>query len=160
MYRKILEAELVQAEHMSDDAFDCCKQMLTRDPTKRLGANGAREVRPRPGPLPPLPLPLTPSARPGPQIMAHPFFAPIDWERLLAKELEPPFKPEVKGKEDVGNVDRTFLREPAAVTPTMPGVQIMGKEAFQDFTYQHANVLDGQTYSVSDETGHYLRDGK
>jgi hypothetical protein len=44
-------------------------KLLEPDPLKRLGANGAEEVK------------------------KHPFFADIPWLELLEKQVEPPFKP-------------------------------------------------------------------
>ena len=37
------------------------------------------------------------------------------WERLEAKEVEPPFKPTVKGADDTGLIDPEFLREEVRV---------------------------------------------
>lgn len=42
---------------------------------------------------------------------AHPWFADIDWDKLINLELEPPFVPNVKSAEDVGNIDDEFLEE-------------------------------------------------
>lgn len=47
-------------------------QLLTVDPKERLGYNDDANA-----------------------IKAHPFFAGIDWDRLLAKEVTPPFIPKV-----------------------------------------------------------------
>lgn len=71
-YRKILYDPLVFPEHMSAPAKSVLTALLTRDPSKRLGARGAQEIR------------------------AHPFFSGhLDWEKLLAKKIRPPFKPSV-----------------------------------------------------------------
>lgn len=50
---------------------------LTRDPHHRLGCKdgvGAKEIH------------------------AHPFFESIDWVKLAARELQPPYVPDVTGK--------------------------------------------------------------
>ena len=46
-------------------------QLLNREPEKRLGNTGAQEIK------------------------NHPFFASIDWKKLMAKRIHPPFKPSV-----------------------------------------------------------------
>jgi hypothetical protein len=38
-------------------------------------------------------------------IKAHPFFAPIDWDLLMERKLEPPFKPDVNTDVDVRCVE-------------------------------------------------------
>jgi serum/glucocorticoid-regulated kinase 2 len=45
--------------------------LLNREPEKRLGNGGAQEIK------------------------SHPFFASIDWKKLMAKRIQPPFKPSV-----------------------------------------------------------------
>jgi len=59
--------------------------LLERDPTKRLSDP--------------------------PAIKAHPYFKGMDWEKLLRKEITPPFIPPVKNKEDVSMVDPAFTSE-------------------------------------------------
>jgi hypothetical protein len=46
-------------------------KLLNREPEKRLGNAGAQEIK------------------------SHPFFASIDWKKLMAKRIQPPFKPSV-----------------------------------------------------------------
>ena len=45
MYKKILESPLKPPPFMSAEAADLCSKMLVKEPTKRLGYNGAEEVR-------------------------------------------------------------------------------------------------------------------
>ena len=44
-------------------------------------------------------------------IKEHAFFAGLDWERVLSKEVEVPFKPVVLNQEDVGNFEDNFTRQ-------------------------------------------------
>lgn len=72
MYQRILRDPLLFPPEMSPDAKSIMTGLLQRDPSKRLGHNGADEIK------------------------RHPFFARyIDWNRLLAKKIQPPFKPSV-----------------------------------------------------------------
>ncbi|KAJ1961463.1 Serine/threonine-protein kinase, partial [Dispira parvispora] len=71
MYRRILEDELRFPDDMSIRARHLLRGLLTRDPTHRLGCNGAHEIK------------------------NQPFFGEIDWNMLLAKKYDPPFKPSV-----------------------------------------------------------------
>lgn len=73
MYRKILSEPLhfPGPEIVPSQARDLLTKLLDRDPAKRLGANGASEIK------------------------AHPFFHLIDWRKLLQRKYEPAFKPNV-----------------------------------------------------------------
>lgn len=72
MYQKILTSPLVFGDEIGSQARSILTGLLTRDPSQRLGVNGADEIR------------------------KHPFFAKnIDFDRLLQKKIQPPFKPSV-----------------------------------------------------------------
>lgn len=72
MYRKILEDPLLFGPEIGIEARGILTGLLTRDPSRRLGANGAAEIK------------------------KHPFFGRhLDFKKLLGKEIQPPFKPSV-----------------------------------------------------------------
>ena len=72
MYRKILSDPLRFPEEVAGEARSLLTQLLNRDPSKRLGVNGAHEIK------------------------QHPFFARhLDFNRLWQKKIQPPFKPAV-----------------------------------------------------------------
>ncbi|KAL0961415.1 hypothetical protein HGRIS_006364 [Hohenbuehelia grisea] len=88
MYEKILNDPLVFGPEIEPDARSILTGLLTRDPTRRLGVNGAEEIR------------------------RHPFFANhIDFKLLLEKKIQPPFKPSVTSPVDVSNFDTLFTTE-------------------------------------------------
>lgn len=90
--------------------------LLHRDPSKRLGANGGREIK------------------------RHIFFSNIDWSRLLAKKIQPPFKPTVESVLDVANFDPDFTNEEAqdsVVTDSALSETV--QDQFRGFTYNPAN---------------------
>lgn len=124
MYNKILSAPLSRCPYMSPEislrcacvtpsrnAYDMCSRLLTRNPEKRLGSGSFEEV------------------------MGHPWFRDIDWDKLYKKEVVPPFKPIVSGADDVRNVDSEFLGELPAVTPTFEGKVLTDPNAFTGFSY-------------------------
>lgn len=90
MYRKILSEPLhfPGPEIVPAAAKDLLTRLLNRDPSKRLGANGAAEIK------------------------GHPFFHAIDWKKLLQRRYEPTFKPNVVDALDTGNIDKIFTDEP------------------------------------------------
>ena len=72
MYQKILQNPLVFGDEIGSHARSILTGLLTRDPTKRLGVNGADEIK------------------------KHPFFAKnIDFDKLVQKKIQPTFKPSV-----------------------------------------------------------------
>ncbi|KAG5648339.1 hypothetical protein DXG03_004911 [Asterophora parasitica] len=88
MYRKILNDPLNFGPEIESEARSVLTGLLTRDPSRRLGVNGAEEIK------------------------RHPFFKNhIDFRRLLAKEIHPPFKPTVASPVDVSNFDTVFTTE-------------------------------------------------
>lgn len=88
MYKKILHNPLIFGDEISPLARSILTGLLNRDPSQRLGVNGADEIK------------------------RHPFFAQhIDFERLSQKKIQPPFKPSVSGPVDVSNFDTVFTAE-------------------------------------------------
>ncbi len=59
MYQRILSDPLLFPQDMPHDAMTLVTGLLQRDPTKRMGANGAEEIK------------------------RHPFFSHIDWNRCV-----------------------------------------------------------------------------
>ena len=72
MYQKILQNPLVFGDEIGSSARSILTGLLTRDPAHRLGVSGAEEIK------------------------KHPFFSKnIDFDKLLQKKIQPPFKPSV-----------------------------------------------------------------
>ncbi|KAL4258074.1 hypothetical protein AB1N83_011343 [Pleurotus pulmonarius] len=117
MYQRILTDPLNFPPDMPSEARSVMTGLLQRDPTKRLGANGGEEIK------------------------RHPFFAKyIDWNRLMAKKIQPPFKPSVESVLDVANFDPDFTNEEArdsVVTDSALSETV--QDQFRGFTYNPAN---------------------
>jgi len=88
MYKKILNEPLTFGEDIRSEAQSVLSGLLTRDPARRLGANGAEVIK------------------------KHAFFnRHIDFKKLLAKRIQPPFKPSVASAVDTSNFDPQFTDE-------------------------------------------------
>ncbi|ORZ16111.1 kinase-like domain-containing protein [Lobosporangium transversale] len=87
MYRKILQDELRFPDEVSSDARSLLMALLTRDPNQRLGNSGSLAIK------------------------QHVFFKPISFPLLMAKKLQPPFKPSVSSATDTSNFDEEFTSE-------------------------------------------------
>ncbi|KIK80728.1 hypothetical protein PAXRUDRAFT_833365 [Paxillus rubicundulus Ve08.2h10] len=88
MYQKILTDPLLFGPDIGTEARSILTSLLNRDPARRLGVNGAEEIK------------------------KHPFFEKhIDFRKLLQKKIQPPFKPSVSSPVDVSNFDTVFTTE-------------------------------------------------
>lgn len=134
MYKNIAFGKVrFPRDALSTEGRNFVKGLLNRNPKHRLGAKGDAK-----------------------ELMAHPFFADVDWEALCAKRVIPPFKPKLKSDTDTSNFDPEFtnafdqnahLNQHAAIvanelmpgsTPLSPGMQAN----FKGFTFVNESSMD------------------
>ncbi|KAG9102462.1 hypothetical protein FRC07_010234 [Ceratobasidium sp. 392] len=128
MYRKILQDPLRFGDEIGPDARTLLTGLLTRDPTARLGVNGAEDIK------------------------KHPFFGKhIDFKKLVQKKIQPPFKPSVASAIDTSNFDDVFTSEApldSVVESSNLGQSVQDK--FAGFSYDgrdaNGNMIGGQSY--------------
>jgi serine/threonine protein kinase len=94
MYRMVVNDPVRFPAHHSPQAKDNHGRQLEKNPAHRIGA-GEEDVE---------------------EIKLHAFFNGIDWDALMKKEIEPEWKPELKGELDVGNFDEEFTAEQQGVS--------------------------------------------
>lgn len=115
MYQRILNGDLRFPTFITPDAQSLLEGLLCRDVSKRLGDD---TVKP------------------------HPFFKSIDWKKLEAKEIEPPFKPKVKGNTDVTNIDPVFIQETAVDSVVeKSAIDVAPEVQFDNFTYVNPSAI-------------------
>lgn len=69
-------------------------------------------------------------------IRRQPFFRSIDFDRLEAKQLPPPYKPKLKCPMDVSYFDTAFTDEPVRLTPMEGGLmEGLNQAQFKGFSY-------------------------
>eukprot|EP01134_Creolimax_fragrantissima_P001330 CFRG1330T1 len=117
---KILRGVLRTPPYLSDSAKDLLRKLLRRNMANRLGA-GPGDVE---------------------EVKAHPFFAGIDWDRMLKRELVPPIRPSLRDSEDVSYFDTRFTSQPAVDSPCEGYLSPRQADVFQGFTYVAPTVLD------------------
>ncbi|BGP31666.1 hypothetical protein JCM10296v2_003440 [Rhodotorula toruloides] len=78
-YERILgmEIKIPSRKGYGPELKDLLLKLLERDPEKRLGSTGDAS-----------------------SIKAHPFFSPIDWDKLALRQVSPPFKPPTHADDD------------------------------------------------------------
>lgn len=128
LFTAITEHSVSYPKLMSKEAVSLCKGFLQKNIVKRLGCSehGNREIR------------------------EHPFFRRIDWGKIEAREVQPPFKPKVKNSRRPENFDRHFTSIPVDLTP--PDFGILGNlrgDEFDGFTFAYP-FFDGCCYTDAD----------
>ena len=66
--------------------------------------------------------------------MSHAFFEGTNFEALLRKEVQAPFKPKVVGPKDIRNFDRDVTEERAIDSYEASGMS-SGRNKYEGFTY-------------------------
>eukprot|EP00112_Aurelia_sp_Birch-Aquarium-sp1_P011542 Seg2425.4 transcript_id=Seg2425.4/GoldUCD/mRNA.D3Y31 product="Protein kinase C epsilon type" protein_id=Seg2425.4/GoldUCD/D3Y31 len=121
MFEIILHEEVGYPAWLSKEAVSILKGLMTKNSERRLGCvPGIGEVA----------------------INKHPFFAYIDWRKLEARQVRPPFQPQIKSSTDVDNFDKDFTREEPKLTPTEKSViKSIAQEEFKSFSYENPNFV-------------------
>jgi serum/glucocorticoid-regulated kinase 2 len=104
---------------LSENAKSLLRGLLERRVKDRLGSRGVEEVK------------------------ASPFFASLDFAKVLNKEYPPEFRPPAMANEnDVRNFDTEFTDEKAAdsMVTTHMTETMKEKSNFEGFTYQASNL--------------------
>ncbi len=101
---------------------DCLRGLLTRDAARRLGGGETGAVA----------------------IMQSSFFAPIDFDALYRKEIQPPFRPEVKNELDTRYVPRVYLEAKAVDSSE----NITGKKGSKKTVAELAAATEGGRFDA------------
>uniref|UniRef100_A0A3B3SYD6 non-specific serine/threonine protein kinase n=1 Tax=Paramormyrops kingsleyae TaxID=1676925 RepID=A0A3B3SYD6_9TELE len=117
---KILKCKLNLPPYLTLDARDLIKKLLKKSPVQRLGSSKADCA----------------------DIKKHPFFRHIDWDDLLNKRVEPPYKPSLQSEEDVSQFDSRFTRQTPVDSPDDTSLSQSAEHAFAGFTYVAPSVLE------------------
>ncbi|EEY63375.1 ribosomal protein S6 kinase, putative [Phytophthora infestans T30-4] len=145
MFQNILSKEpIYPSEHFSPTATDFLRRLLVKNPRQRLGcgADGAREI------------------------MGHPWFEGVDWDALLNRRVEPPFRPVAKDihgsrartssaalNANLQYVPNIFKQQEVADSPVISvlgsstGSGIMAMH-FDDFSYMGSDIIGSRRTSV------------
>jgi len=108
---QILKAKLSMPHYLSPEAQALLRALFKRNPSNRLGsgANGINDIK------------------------NHPFFATIDWNKLLKKQIVPPFQPTVVA-DDAFHFDTEYTSRTPKDSPAIPA-SAATHELFRGFSY-------------------------
>ncbi|KAK2831764.1 hypothetical protein Q7C36_016850 [Tachysurus vachellii] len=115
VFDSIVNDEVRYPRFLSTESISIMRRLLRRNPERRLGG-GERDAE---------------------EVKKHLFFRNIDWSRLLAKKVKPPFVPTIQGASDVSNFDDEFTSEAPVLTPPRDPRPLSRdeQEMFADFDY-------------------------
>jgi len=125
MYQKIVNDTLTFKPRATTHAKSLLRALLQKKPDRRMGS----------------------SARDFEEIKEHEFFRPINWQRLYARDIKPPFNPKVADEQDLKNIDPSFKSEPlpgSVINPRLPGSVInnLGDTEFAQFSFVRPDISE------------------
>lgn len=123
---QILKAKLAMPQFLSHEAQSLLRMLFKRNPTNRLGSgvDGVEEIK------------------------RHEFFVTIDWNKLLRKEIDPPFKPAVSRAEDAIYFDSEFTSRTPRDSPGVPA-SAKAQQLFRGFSFV-APIIEEEEPKESD----------
>uniref|UniRef100_A0A3P8VSG5 Ribosomal protein S6 kinase n=1 Tax=Cynoglossus semilaevis TaxID=244447 RepID=A0A3P8VSG5_CYNSE len=117
---KILKCKLSLPPYLTQEARDLLKKLLKRNASLRLGAGPGDAA----------------------EVQTHPFFRQINWDDLLARKVEPPFKPFLQSADDVSQFDSKFTSQTPVDSPDDSALSESANQIFLGFTYVAPSVLE------------------
>ncbi|XP_028178689.1 ribosomal protein S6 kinase 2 beta [Ostrinia nubilalis] len=130
---QILKAKLGMPSNLSEEAQSLLRALFKRNPQNRLGAgpNGIEDIK------------------------CHEFFANIDWDALLKKEVVPPFRPAVSRADDAFYFDSEFTCRTPRDSPGVPA-SANAHELFRGFSFVAPCLLtdDNKTLTNNQNQNH------
>ncbi|CAH8528067.1 unnamed protein product [Schistosoma mattheei] len=110
----ILRGDFIPVPYLSREAVSLISKLLVVDVSRRLGSGPSDSEA----------------------IKMHPFFRNTDWDRVLKKQVEPPFRPTLTSDTDVSLFDPKFTQENPVESPDegLP-ISAMVSDVFEGFTY-------------------------
>ncbi|GAB1860925.1 Ribosomal protein S6 kinase [Camponotus japonicus] len=117
---KILRGKLILPQYLTPDAKDLLRKLLKRPVAQRLGSGSLD----------------------GEQVKAHKFFKHINWDDVISRKLEPPFKPILASEDDVSQFDKKFTASAPIDSPVECTLSESANRVFQGFTYVAPSILE------------------
>ncbi|XP_001627685.2 calcium-independent protein kinase C [Nematostella vectensis] len=121
LFESILHDDVLYPVWLSREAVSILKGFMTKNYLKRLGC--------------------TPTSTES-SIREHAFFRLINFEKLEARQINPPFKPKIRSRTDVGNFDTDFTKEEPKLTPTDRNVIVnIDQREFRGFSFVNPHFV-------------------
>lgn len=130
IFEAIMDDDIIFPASLSKNAVNLLQKLLCKDPHKRLGGSKSDAE----------------------EIKKHPYFADVDFDKILNREIKPSYAPKVTSPTDVSNFDDEFTKEIPVLTPCNSILAPSDQEEFRGFTYvsewaqssRHAALMQSQ----------------
>uniref|UniRef100_A0A7E4WBH6 Ribosomal protein S6 kinase n=1 Tax=Panagrellus redivivus TaxID=6233 RepID=A0A7E4WBH6_PANRE len=115
----ILKAKLRMPMFLTGEAQSLLRSLFKRNPQNRLGSgpDGINQIR------------------------EHAFFSSINWDLLLARQIQPPFKPAVGNNDDTVYFDSEFTKKTPRDSPALPP-SAAAHELFRGFSFVAPHLFE------------------
>lgn len=113
LFKAICQENVHYPRALYPDAKKMLEKLFEKKPFMRLGA----------------------ATSPHGPIRSQPFFSTVNWTRLQARQVDPPFKPAVRSGQDVQNFELAFTKEPPRLSPPTQHVDDAEQAIFRGFSF-------------------------
>lgn len=113
IFDAILSDEPLYPIHMPRESVSILQKLLSREPERRLGSGETDAL----------------------EVMAHPYFRPVNFDDIYHKRIPPPFIPQLNSATDTSNFDSEFTREVPVLTPVRSVLTADMQEQFRGFSF-------------------------
>jgi len=115
LFQVILEKVIRIPRSLSHPASNVLKGFLNKNPQDRLGCNHENGFN---------------------DILVHKFFQSVNWEALVQKQINPPYRPKIDDEFGLDNFDPQFTEEPVQLTPVESSTILrIDQSEFEGFEY-------------------------
>jgi ribosomal protein S6 kinase alpha-5 len=133
--KRILKSQPPIPRSFTKHVKDFILKLLNKQPSRRLGANGADEVK------------------------HHPFFDSIVWPDLLAKRMPPPFRPNISNELDTNNFSDEFTKQTPFDSPALiPPTATNSENLFRGYSYVAPSIIFGNNVINDDDNANHSAD--
>ncbi|CAG9319031.1 unnamed protein product [Blepharisma stoltei] len=120
LFNSILNSELNFPSYISPAARDLLQGLFIKDPSQRLGSGPTDSE----------------------EIKSHPWFAAVDWVKLLNRESPPSFIPNVVRDHGLNNFEEEFKRLPAVDSAGAEAKLPAQSPTYQGFSYVESSEME------------------
>ncbi|XP_043254094.1 ribosomal protein S6 kinase beta-1-like [Colletes gigas] len=117
---KIIHGRLSLPMYLTPDSRNLIHKLLKRNVAQRLGS-GPSDAE---------------------QVKSHQFFKHINWNDVISRKLEPPFRPMLASEDDVSQFDKKFTTSAPIDSPAEYTLSESANRVFQGFTYVAPSILE------------------